>query len=415
MTGFLNLWWPQLGLTELERRTFRRHLTAVLFEGAYQGSIVMAAYVLRKGLNASDFQVALLFSLQMAIFMFSSLVASYITRDNHRTFILLTGLFGRLSLVTVLFLPESYFIIGILTWVSLNHSIFIPSLNVMFRLNYRKETRGVCYARAQMAMLAISSTTAFLVGKVLNWRADLFPLVFAAAGIFGCATYLTYVTVPRPVHPLGKFIRPKRPPYHDFFSVLKNDRFFRWYEGNFFLYGIAFMITFAMVPIFVNDIIQADWSQASRMFGTIHPLVMILFLPIYGRLLDRTSVVPVASIAFFCLSFWPLILSMASTLNAAYAAYFFMGLGMAGVDVAWMLGAHTFADPDRIQVYSAIHVTLVGIRALFAPFLGLFIKRNFGFSAAFGIAAGLLILASVLMFVLGRRCERERCGGRIDE
>ncbi len=349
--------------------------------------------------------------------------ASFQTSKNHRLFILVTGLAGRLTLLSVLLCQRPYFLIGLISWVSLTHAIYIPAVNMIYRSNYRKQNRGVCYARAQMVALVVSSATALSVGRVLNWRASASIWVFAAAGLFGCLAYMSYVSMPRRSvdEPLAR--RSRRFPYADLVQILRADKFFRRYEVNFFIYGVAFMITFSMVPLFVNDVLNADWTQASKVFGVIHPLVMLIFLPLYGRLLDKTSVVPVASIAFLCLAFWPLSLAVASSLKFAYVAYFFFGLGMAGVDVAWMLGANTFADPDRIQGYTAIHVTLVGFRALMAPFLGLWVTRHFGFTAAFGLSGGLLVFASLLMVLLGRQCanpaqyaglrKKRRCEGQI--
>ncbi len=403
----LCIWWPRLDLNDIESRTFRRHLIAALSEGVYFGCMSMAGFVLKKALSASDFQITLFFALQMSMFMFSSLGASFLTHKNHRTFILVAAFVGPLSLLSVLLCQKPYFLIVIIAWVHLVVAIYLPAQNMIFRTNYRKQSRGVCFARARMVALALSSVAAWAAGMILDWRSSAFPLIFGAAGLFGFLAYMTYRSMPEIETPAPTITNQRSFPYADFFSILSSDRFFRRYETYFFFYGVAFMMAFPMVPIFVNDSLHADWKQAAQVFGVIHPLVMIIFLPVFGRLLDRTSVVPVASVAFFSLGLWPLILAFTSSMKLVYLAYVFFGLGMAGVDVAWMLGANTFAPHDRIQSYMAIHVTLVGLRALLAPFLGLLVKQNFGFRAAFGLSGLLLIGASLLMVHLGRQCSRE--------
>lgn len=342
----------------------------------------------------------------MSMFIFSSVASSFLNRRNHRRFILTIAFIGPLSLVSLIFSPKASYLIGLIAWVSLIQAIYLPAQNMIFRSNYRRETRGVCYARARMIALPATSITAWFIGMVMDWNDQAFPFIFAVAGILGFSAYLMYYAMPKPEITTPEQGSPRQFPYSDFFEVLRTDKFFRKYETYFFLYGVAFMMAMAMVPIFVNDVLNADWKEASRVFGVIHPMVMIIFLPLYGRLLDKTSVVPVASLGYLALAFWPLTLAMTSSLEYAYLAYVFFGLGMAGVDVAWTLGSNTFAPQDRIQSYMAIHVTLVGIRALMAPFLGLLIKQTLGFGVTFGLAGLILMTASFLMIRLGRECAR---------
>jgi len=411
MKQFLGLWWPRLDLNDVERQTFRRHVLAALLDGVYAGLVSITAYVLRKELHATALQIALLYSLQMSMFAFSSVGAAFITLGNHRRVMLLAGLLGRFSYLWVMLWHTPTSLIAIVAWVSLCHATYLPAQNMIFRTNYRRTTRGVCYARAQIVALAATSSAAWLVGRFLNWRADTFPAVFAVAGCCGLGAYLAYRSMPNPDSG-SELRRARRLPFADFFEILRADRFFRRYELNFFLYGVAFMISEPLVPMLVNDVFRADWGQASRVFGVIHPLVMIVFLPLYGRMLDRTGAVPVAALAYIALAFWPLSLAVARSVGGAYVAYAFFGLGMAGVDVAWMLGANTFAPRERIQSYMGIHVTMVGLRAMIAPFLGLLLKEALGFTAAFSCSTLLLIAAAYLMVRLHRQCAQEKTGCR---
>lgn len=400
---FLDLWWPCLDLNDLERRTFRRHLLAALLDGVYAGLLSITAYVLRKELQASALQIALLYSLQMSMFAFSSVGASFITRANHRHVMLVAGLLGRMSYLWIIVWHTPTSFIAIAAWVAVCHATYLPAQNMIFRTNYRRSTRGVCYARAQIVALASASSAAWLVGRFLQWNAELFPAAFAVAGLCGFGAYLTYRRMPNPAL-ADEPRRTRRFPYADFLEILRTDRFFRRYELNFFIYGVAFMITEPLVPMLVNDVFRADWGTASRILGAIHPLVMIVFLPLYGRLLDRAGTVPVAAVAYVALAFWPFSLAVARSALGAYVAYAFFGLGMAGVDVAWMLGANAFAPRDRIQAYMAVHVTMVGVRAMIAPYLGLVLKEAVGFCAAFSCSTILLLTAAYLMLRLHRQC-----------
>ncbi len=410
--GVKRLWvrWGKCAdLNEIERHTFRRHLLAAFLDGAYAGLVSLTAYVLRKELGATALQIALLYSLQMSMFAFSSVGASFITPSNHRRVMLLAGLLGRCSYLWVMVWHTPSSLIAIAAWVSLCHAVYLPAQNMIFRSNYRRSSRGVCYARAQIIALLTASLTAWLVGRFLMWRSNAFPFVFAAAALFGFGAYVTYQSMPNP----GGAPPPRRSrrfPYADFVDILRRDSFFRQYEINFFIYGVGFMIAEPLVPMLVNDVFKADWGQASRIFGVIHPLVMVVFLPVYGRLLDRAGAAPVAALSYAVLALWPLQLALARSVRGACGAYVCFGMGMAGVDVAWMLGANTFAPPGHVQSYMAVHVTLVGVRAMVAPYLGLLLREVVGFRFALAACAVLLLAAASLMLRLHWRCVGEpRC------
>ena len=153
---------------------------------------------------------------------------------------------------------------------------------------------------------------------------------------------------------------------------------------------------------------KAEWNEAQRILFVIPTLGQIIVLPFFGRLLDKTNVIVVASLAYLLLAIWPFFLAISVEISTVYIATIFFGLGMAGVHVAWMLGAMTFAKEEDIHSYMAVHVTLVGVRALFAPFLGLLLNQYIGFSATFLTASALLVIASILMLTLHRRFSSER-------
>ena len=222
MKQLLLLWWPRLELNDLEQRTFRRHLLAALLDGVYAGLISVTAYVLRKELHATALQIALLYSLQMSMFAFSSIGASIITTGNHRRVMLVAGLIGRFSYLWIMLWHTPASFITIAALVGLCHATYLPAQNMIFRTNYRRASRGVCYARAQIVALLGTSSSAWLVGRFLNWKASAFPLAFAAAGLCGLGAYLAYRSMPNPG--IGAELhRARRLPYADFFEILRSE------------------------------------------------------------------------------------------------------------------------------------------------------------------------------------------------
>lgn len=68
---------------------------------------------------------------------------------------------------------------------------------------------------------------------------------------------------------------------------------------------------------------------------------------------------------------------------------------MAGVNVSWNMGSIFFAGNEDSSMYQSIHVTLTGVRGIFAPLLSLLIKRIFNVYAVF-IAAIIFFLLAAL-------------------
>ena len=84
---------------------------------------------------------------------------------------------------------------------------------------------------------------------------------------------------------------------------------------------------------------------------------------------------------------------------AAGAEY---GIGMAGVQMGWMLGPVSLApSPDRVPQYVAIHTTLVGIRGVIFQGLGMLLYKLSGdFHWPFALAAGAFLWAAIQMYRL---------------
>jgi MFS family permease len=149
------------------------------------------------------------------------------------------------------------------------------------------------------------------------------------------------------------------------------------------------------------------YSQFARSFMIIPQLLMIVLMPVFGRLMDRLNPVRISAIAFCFLTFWPLILGFATQTWHAYAAFAFFGLGMSAVQVTWNLGALYFAPAREAQKYHSAHVTLVGLRACFAPWLAVLLFLPLvGFRVTFFMAAGFFAVASVCMALLHLRSHR---------
>ena len=84
-------------------------------------------------------------------------------------------------------------------------------------------------------------------------------------------------------------------------------------------------------------------------------------------------------------------------------AVFFNGLFMGSMPILWGIGSSYFCKPNEAADYQSVHLFLTGLRALFAPIIGIQLYEWFGFSLTYATGIVLLIFAILLMIYSERR------------
>lgn len=196
-------------------------------------------------------------------------------------------------------------------------------------------------------------------------------------------------------------------PATDAVSVLKTDRNFRDYEGSYMLYGVGWMISYALLPLIGHDKLNLSDDQFSIATIVVFQAMMILLLFPAGRIADRHGPVKVVSVAFLIMTAYPLLLALAFSYESLIVASVIYAIGMAGVHLGWTLGPVYFApDSDQASRYLAVHATLVGVRGITFQGLGVWLYTwTGGATIPLGVAAIGFFLAAAQMRKLGRRLQ----------
>jgi hypothetical protein len=100
----------------------------------------------------------------------------------------------------------------------------------------------------------------------------------------------------------------------------------------------------------------------------------------------------------------PMVLPIAVGLFALYAM--FAGTGQGGGTLAWNIGHLHFARTHEAEVYMGVHVSLTGLRGMFAPLLGTILWTRISWwtwLVALGLAAW-----SLMSYMRLWRAERKR-------
>ena len=412
-------------LSRTGRYTFRFHALSAGCEGVVTGVMTLNDIVLRKTLGASDAVLTFFVTGQSVGLVFPALWTDFTRGRYLRSSYLWFGLLGRLALASLFIAarPLPFAVIIVLT--TFMYNALLPAQNMLFQANYAPAERGRAFGAARRLLAAALLIAALGAGLLLQWDSHAYRWYSIAVGLIGFAGCALLYRVrlrrlpgagrgealavpPSRRAPPGALEIPSlawfRPtalrlasslanPFAGSVRTLRSDRAFLSYECYFFLYGMAFMMLQPVLPIFLVEYLDVDYSQAATAKGLIMYGMFILLSPLAGVLSDRAGPVRLAAGAFALLSLFPSLLCLTRNVASLYASFAFYGAAMAAVDVAWNMGPIHFAGERDSTVYMGAHTALVAIRALIGGPLGIIVMRLAGTPRATFVGAAILFLA----------------------
>ncbi len=400
---------PRRRLPFYTRYTFRHHSRAEALFGIYQALFDLRGYVARKTLAATAIEVAIVTSIPNIAQMFAMTWRTLLLRVDRRKALVWIGIGGKGLLVLVALLSSSWTFALLCCTVAVVDSAFVPLRNLLFQSNYPPNLRGALFSTAFSITIATTLVVSLSATSCLDRWASSYRWLYPIAGLAGVAVHAIYArarlrrsakvggrTAPSRRAPLERVVAAARIPIVLTRSILRRDERFRSFESGFFLYGLTFMMNDVLVVFLAADTLGASYKQIS-LAQTVIPLsVMILCFPLWGRFLDRSGPLRVASVAFIGVGAWTLALMMATTIPMLYVASILRGVGMAGVQVVWNLGPMQLAPRGKARDYMGVHVTLVGLRAAVAPPLAIVLRQVVGVHAALGVGSAFALAGALL-------------------
>ncbi len=415
---------------QLERVTSRRFYLATVFQGIWTTGQYLFPYVLAKSLAAPGWVVTLAVVLETSGMTLGLYWAQLMAAGGRRKWLLWGGAGGRLVLVAALVTHTAGAFVALLAVVYFFIALVYPAQNSILQENIRPHRRGEVFGRAAMVQHLTAAVTSLAVGAILECDPDLYRGVYPALGVLGFGFPLILSRLPRPATPASPLVAPAPSspprevprrrlaaalvePFREMRETFRQDPAFCWYETNFSIYGVAFIMLAPVVPLYFTESWRLDYQDISTSRVLIGSLGVALLGPAAGRLMDHIRPARLCALAFGWVALFPLLLAYGVALlalaprTAAYLAFAVYSVGMAGVNVGWNVGSIAFAPPGRGAHYQGIHVAMVGVRGLLAPVLGYVLLRWLGYREVFLAAALLFLAASVSSVLLARRQERQ--------
>jgi len=304
--------------------------------------------------------------------------------------------------------------------------------STIWRSNYPRHIRGKVTAKLATLAALMMSLAAISTGWVLDWQFAAFQWIYISFGLISLIGAFRYRFLS--IRHQQKSLDEEKAKAHDvsfiqMFSLLRDNKAFGKYMLSMFILGSGNLMFMAPLIVYLNEYTElAKISQI--LITTAIPLALIPFaVGWWARLLDGNHI-------FYFRAFhsWGFVIAIATFLLAEisntdwlfYVGAICYGIAVSGGVIGWNLGHNDFvSDSSKKDAsikqanpmeYMAVHVTLTGIRGLFAPLVGIsfyqWLESEQTGSGQFALLLPLLITSiGGILFVY---FNRQRVIGRLD-
>jgi predicted MFS family arabinose efflux permease len=397
------------GLPEHSRRSLAFHVPAVILDGLVQGVAVLFLIVARKTLLASDAIVTILTIGPVGIMVFGNVLGVAMLGRSKRAFLVAAAVIGRLPLLLVFFVSGARAYAAILVFSFFYYIVFKPAENSIIQANYGREVRGRIYGWLNSLLLLCIMAGAWAGGRILDASHDNYRYLIPGAGVVGFLAMMLYAFLP--VRAMD-YDAPREvrkgvlAAYRNFFESLLDDKPFGRMEASFLVYGFGIIMLDPLLIIFVVNDLKLDYSAAATALGLIGQLGVLALSPVVGRLFERARPCAMLGGSVLLLVAFPVMLFFAHGTALLYAAYVVRGVAMSGILMVWNLGPIHYARERDSTNYMGVHLTLTGVRGLFAPLLGMGCYYLLGIRGAFLVSAAIFVAAGSMSLAFARMEKR---------
>ena len=410
-------------LNDTEKQTFNLHLIYSILEGIVLGVLALNEFVFLKSLHGSHMQLGILFQFSMLVFIGLIFINELIRRTKNKVKMLRrTAILTRLPLILMVFFPQSetgmleqpyfhFLFLLIFLIYYLASPIIYPTINQFLKNTYRHENFGKLYSQATSVNKVVMLVVTFAYGLWLDVNPFAFTIIYPFIALVGILSVYILSKIPyteKDIIIKKPFKESIKESMNGMKNLIKTNKPYLHFEIGFMLYGFAFMSSVAVITIYYNDVLDLNYSSVA-FYKNSYNILAIILLPFFGKLLGRIDPRKFAALTFASM----LLYIGALTLTQYFPSFvdvfnlriyywmlvyiFFHGIFAATMSLLWFIGSAYFGKDEDAGALQSVHLSLTGIRAAFAPIIGIFFYQWFGFTVTFVIAMASLFLAILLM------------------
>ncbi|HXF62079.1 MAG TPA: MFS transporter, partial [Caldilineaceae bacterium] len=269
-----------------------------------------------------------------------------------------------------------------------------PAYTRMMQAIYPEGVRGQAMSLVRLGMTA----AIVLVTPLAGWALDhwgyqvLFPLA-ALMGILA-TWFFNRLEVDE-----GALPPRQTRSLRSLWAVVLSNRNFAIHLTAFAVYGVGALAGYALYPIVQVDRLHLSYTELG-LLGTAQSIAWLLGFVYWGQAVDRRGGLWVLRLNLAIGFLVPFSYIWATEGWMLLPAFIAQGIISAGVDLGLLNTCIQLADPDQVVEYAAIQATVVGLRGIVAPFIGVALTAvGVSETAIFAAGSALIVLS---WFILGR-------------
>jgi predicted MFS family arabinose efflux permease len=370
----------------------RIELTGAMAYGVFNSALISYIPVVLQNLGAtpamqSFYIIQTYFGLVLTTFSVLLMRRRRTIRFAVTCWLLARGIFILSCLVT-----QAYWLLVLTAIFWLLETFPTPAYARIAQKIYPARQRGQIMAVVRIGMAAVMIVTVPLAGWLLDHIG--YRVLFPLASLMGLLSTLRFAQLKVDEGPLPP--RQTRSPLA-MWRIAGQDRRFVFYLFTFVVYGLGALLGFALYPAVQVDRLGLSYAEIG-VLGLTQSICWLLGYIYWGRQIDRRGSLWVMRASFALYAIVPFSYAWATTGWLLAPAFIAQGLVSAGVDLGIVNASIALAPADRVEEYSAVQSTVIGLRGMAGPALGLLLLwLGLTDQAIFIIGGGLILVASLML------------------
>ncbi|MCH9630300.1 MAG: hypothetical protein S4CHLAM37_02950 [Chlamydiia bacterium] len=339
----------------------------------------LLAFILRKDLGATTFQLTVFVTLRPVISFFSFYWSSSLTRQKDKLIPNLTWawVLGKLPFIFLPFFSSVWYLIFASALYQLFYRAGTPALMEIMKVNIEKKKRETLFSYVFLLCFAESIFLGLFVGKFLDAYPFAWKILFIATALISISSVFFQKRIPLPKMIPDKNTPPKTKskllqPWKDCLYLMRTYPEFAKFQWGFMIGGFGLMLIAPALAIYFAETLSLSHETITNGRYIWMGFGVLISTFLWRKGIEKYSVKKLTSLILVGFGFFPILLLFAKIslifLNLAFLLY---GVAQAGSHLLWHLSGTLFAsEEESSSKYTGTNVLMVGIRGLIGPSLG---------------------------------------------
>lgn len=386
-------WTDNHQLEATVRQNLRTELWGSVAYGVFFAVALQFIPVVLRRMGAGSDLLAIYTALTYVGSILTSLSLVLMRRRRTQTFAVFWWGFARGLFLLFALLNDVVWMVALLAVFWLMEAFPAPAYTRIMQAIYPAGVRGKVMSIVRLGMVG----AILIVTPLAGWAMDYwdYRVLFPLGGLMGLLStwYFSRLVVdegtlpPRQTRPLGELL-----------NIVRRNRNFALHLTAFSVFGVGALIGLPLYPLVQVDRLDLSYTQIGFL-TTAQSFAWLLGFLFWGRWVDQKGGLWVMRINLLIGALVPFCYIFATEGWMLLPAFIAQGIISAGVDLGLINTCIQLAEPENVVEYAAVQATVLGIRGMIAPFVGVAMVAV-GIDQTTIFAAGTLLIISS-WFILG--------------